>query len=84
MGGRWERRKTGRPVQRCDWVRCEARKAWLRAVVVELLGKCFLKKLIRLNDYQDERAQGGIDKNGRGFEMGNVETDDLQNTEIHD
>lgn len=51
MGGRWERRKTGRPVQRCDWVRCEARKAWLRAVVVELLGKCFFKKLIRLNDY---------------------------------
>ena len=40
MGGRWERQKTGRPVQRWEWVRCEARKAWLRAVVVELLGKC--------------------------------------------
>ena len=33
---------------------------------------------------EDEKAQGGIDKNGRGFETGSVKTDDLQNTGIYD
>lgn len=42
-----------------------------------------LKKSVRF-DYKVERAQGGIDKNDRGFETGSFETDDLQNTGIYD